>query len=33
MTGLRMKHMHTNVYILAPDNEFPEIIYAFFGGK
>ena len=28
-----MKHMHTNVYILAPENEFPEIIYAFFGGK
>ena len=22
-----------NVYILAPENEFPEIIYAFFGGR
>ena len=23
----------SNVYILAPKNEFPEIIYAFFGGR
>ena len=22
-----------NVYILAPENAFPEIIYAFFGGR
>ena len=22
----------TNVYILAPENDFPEIIYDFFGG-
>ena len=21
------------MYILAPENEFPEIIYAFFGGR
>ena len=24
---------YTNVYSLVPENEFPEIIYAFFGGR
>ena len=27
------KQQVVNVYILAPENEFPEIVYAFFGGR
>ena len=31
--GKKMSKIMTNVYILAPENEFSEIIYAFFAGR